>query len=452
MSTEPEPFFTSGIVFLLAILIIVSGLLSALILNPPGDDTDNDDWEPTPHQPYIEPLFSGVLAEHFVEKQLDFGYRIPGTLEHDECRDFIRDTMEEFGYTVEYQNFTKNGMKCANIIARSSPQKEYYPESEDTTNHTLVLGAHYDTRPYSEKDPEVNAPIMGANDGASGVAVLLELARVLSVHPVNYDIEFVFFDLEDHGDRNMTYCIGSEIYAQSLTGEKKERIKGAIVVDMIGDSDLDIYYENNSDPEMREDIWNEAAKLDHREFHKSEKYNMFDDHKRLIDVGVPSVLLIDFDYPHWHTQNDTMDKVSKESMEKIGQVLERYIYRLSGYDKLLAVATNLHVPAGEELVLSGGVHHVDGDIQVNGTLKLRNTMLIVNGEREHEHSLTISGNGSLEVENSIITAPTRSTIFQVMENGQLDVRNSLIEQLWGDTTQRPYVGGILLYSTQFSFY
>ena len=121
------------------------------------------------------------------------------------------------------------------------------------------------------------------------------------------------------------------------TPEQKENIIGAVVVDMIGDRDLDIHFERNSDPLLNQEIWREADKLDYPEFHHSEKFNMFDDHIRLINEGIPTALLIDFEYgsapglhDYWHTQNDTLDKISGDSLEKVGRVLERFIYTKTG--------------------------------------------------------------------------------------------------------------------------
>jgi len=369
------------------------------------------------------------------------------------CRDFIRDSMEEFGYLVEYQNFSYNDINGTNIIARSQPGDEYYgnnasiPEENNLQRKTFILGAHYDTRPYTGIYELEDQPIMGANDGASGVAVLLELARVFSVHPIDMDLEFVFFDLEDSGLFSYEYAQGSKFYAESLTEDEKEKIIGAIVVDMIGDRELDIYYEKNSDEKMMEDIWREAAKLNYNEFHHSEKFNMFDDHRRLISAGIPTVLLIDFDYPHWHTQNDTLDKVSGESLEKVGRVIERYLYSMTEYDRLKAWEKNLVIESQETVTLSDGVHQVNGNISVRGELIIEDAMLIVNGEENYEHKLEILDGGSLVLRNSILTAPHMTTIFE--NHGSLMITDSLVEQLWGNTQIPPYQGGIQMMSPDF---
>ena len=445
-----------GIAIVLAALIISLGAFGTLFITAPNNDEpkDDDPWEPTPHQPYIQSLFSGLIAEHFVAEQLNFGYRVPGTETHDDCRDFIRDTMIEFGYDVEYQDFTHEDTQGTNIISRSSNTNEFYSKEKEDLNGTgsnerkkLILGAHYDSRPFTGTINLTNEPIMGANDGGSGVAVLLELARVFSVRPIDLDLEFVFFDLEDSGKFSLEYAIGSKYYAESLTEEEKSNILQAIVVDMVGDSELDIYYEKNSDPQITQALWSEADKLDYKEFHHTEKYNMFDDHKRLIDVGIDTALLIDFDYPYWHTQEDTLDKISGESLEKVGRVIEQYLYTLTKYNKIRAPEDDLNIPAGSSLTIENTVKHINGDVTIEGELNIKNSMLIVNGEDGFEHLINVSSTGSLIIDNSIITSPERSIIFQNF--GSLLIESSLIEHLWGNDEIYPYEGGLQLYTPNF---
>jgi len=448
MSEGSETILSHGLILLLAILLLGPGILGALALNAPGDDEEDEEpWKPTTYQPYITPLFSGVLAEHFVELQLDLGPRYPGSAGHTEGIDFITKTMEEFGYTVEHQEFEFEGTSGTNIIARNGDPQEYYPDSSLGEKDTLILGAHFDTRPWNDQESGPQVPVMGANDGASGVAVLLELARVLSVRPVNLNLEFVFFDLEDSGKTTQGYAQGSKYYAESLSTENKERIIGAIVVDMIGDADLDIYLERYSDATLRDAIWTEADKLNYHEFHGTEKHTVFDDHVRLINQEIPSALLIDFDYPYWHTRNDTLDKVSGDSLEKVGRVLERYIYKLTGYSDLIAPDEDLIIPEGQTLTINGDVRHIQGDVVIDGTLNLDGTFLIINSEDGDEHFLSISDSGSLSVMGSTISSPGRSLKFE--SYGTLDIRDSLVEQLWGDTSLPPHRGGIQVYSPEF---
>jgi Zn-dependent M28 family amino/carboxypeptidase len=157
----------------------------------------------------------------------------------------------------------------------------------------------------------------GANDGASGVAVLLEMARVLP--PETEDIWLVFFDAEDSGGiENWDWLLGSRAFAASL----QTNPDAVIILDMIGDADLNIYQERNSDTALTESIWKTAAKLGYDDvFIPQSKYRMLDDHTPFLEKGIPAVDIIDFDYPYWHTTADTPDKVSAQSLEIVGTTM-----------------------------------------------------------------------------------------------------------------------------------
>ena len=169
-------------------------------------------------------------------------------------------------------------------------------------------------------------PVPGANDGASGVAVLLELARTLPADSV--PTWLVFFDTEDNGRvEGWDWILGSRAFAEEVTVQPQ----AVVIVDMIGDSDLNIYYEKNSDPTLRAEIWSTAADLGYdKQFIQEEKYNMLDDHTPFVEKGIPAVDMIDFDYPYWHTVQDTPDKVSAESLKAVGDTLWHWVVNHSG--------------------------------------------------------------------------------------------------------------------------
>jgi Zn-dependent M28 family amino/carboxypeptidase len=188
----------------------------------------------------------------------------------------------------------------------------------------------------ADNDPDPNnhsVPVPGANDGASGVAVLLELARTLPSHLENTaganltsqegtgpgQIWLVFFDAEDNGNiPGWDWILGSRAFVAGL----EETPDAAVIVDMIGDADLNIYQELNSDPGLTEEIWSQAQALGYSDRIIPEpKYRMIDDHTPFIEAGIPAVDLIDFDYPYWHTIADTPDKVSAESLQIVGDTL-----------------------------------------------------------------------------------------------------------------------------------
>src|SRR5262249_30030131 len=189
-----------------------------------------------------------------------------------------------------------------------------------------------------DPDPNVrHQPILGANDGASGVAVLLELARVLGQnHTFNREIWVVFFDAEDNGDIPgwKDWSLGATYYADHLT----TRPQDMILLDMIGDKDLNIYYEGfslQSAPDLVKAIWGVAADLGYSQnFIPEQRYSMSDDHLPFIAKGIRAVDLIDFDYSYHHTLGDTLDKISAESLFKVGRVLQTYLEQSRAVEKV----------------------------------------------------------------------------------------------------------------------
>jgi glutaminyl-peptide cyclotransferase len=162
-------------------------------------------------------------------------------------------------------------------------------------------------------------------DGASGVAVLLELARVLDLDLIPHELWLAFFDFEDQGGGGMPdwdWIVGSTYMAQNLEVEPQ----AMILVDMIGDADQQLYYEGYSDPELRAEIWELAASLGYGDvFIPEVRHYMLDDHRPFLDRGIPAVDIIDFDYAYWHTVEDTADKAAPESLERVGRTLEAWL-------------------------------------------------------------------------------------------------------------------------------
>jgi len=196
----------------------------------------------------------------------------------------------------------------------------------------LMLCAHWDTRSVADRDPDPakrGMPIIGANDGASGVAVLLEMARVLTTNPPPRPVLLAFWDGEDIGRESHPeeYAAGSRYWARHQIPETPAE---AILLDMVGDADLQIPIEWFSDHHargLRSELWHWAELVDAPAFVDAPGPAVEDDHVPLIKVGIPAVDLIDFDYPYWHTSYDTADKCSAESLGQVGRVLIAYIYR-----------------------------------------------------------------------------------------------------------------------------
>ncbi|MEX1248434.1 MAG: M28 family peptidase [Anaerolineales bacterium] len=254
--------------------------------------------------------FDGQRALADVKYQVSLGPRLPDSDAHAAVVEWMAETLGDAGWEVELQETERLDHPIRNVIAKRGSGSPW-----------IILGAHYDTRMYADKDPDPSArelPVPGANDGASGVAVLLELARVL---PPDLDgqIWIVMFDAEDNGGiPGWDWILGSRAFAESLAVYPDE----VIIVDMIGDADLQIYLEANSDKSLRAAIWEQAEALGYGDSFINEiGHSMLDDHTPFLRLGISAVDIIDFDYPYWHTLGDTVDKVSATSLQVVGETL-----------------------------------------------------------------------------------------------------------------------------------
>jgi Zn-dependent M28 family amino/carboxypeptidase len=249
-----------------------------------------------------------------VTYQESLGPRLPGSDAHAVAVDWISAQAREAGWEVDIQETERMGHPVRNIIAKRGSGAPW-----------IILGAHYDSRMAADQDDDPakhDQPVPGANDGASGVAVLLELARTL---PQNHTGQtwLVFFDTEDQGSLpGWDWILGSRAFAESLTSAPD----AVVIVDMIGDANLNIYKERNSDPALTDLIWQHAAEAGYAaQFIPQYKFSMLDDHTPFLERGYRAIDIIDFDYPHWHTTADTADKVSPESLKAIGDTLLRWL-------------------------------------------------------------------------------------------------------------------------------
>ncbi|MBX3004052.1 MAG: M28 family peptidase [Anaerolineales bacterium] len=261
--------------------------------------------------------FNGQSAFAHAEAQMAYGPRTPGSQAHEQTRSYIADTLERYGWTPEQPDGELLGQPVHNILAT-------WPGSEDAP--WIILGAHYDSRFFADHDPEPanhSQPVQGANDGASGVAVLLELARVLPLNNPDATVTLAFFDAEDNGSiEGWDWIMGSRLMADSLA----ELPDAVIILDMIGDADLQIYLERNSDPRLAAEIWAQAAELGYADiFINDPKHTMLDDHTPFLAREIPAVDIIDFDYPYWHTVQDTLDKISPRSLGVVGEVVLAWV-------------------------------------------------------------------------------------------------------------------------------
>ena len=286
-----------------------------------------------PLQGQAEVRFNDARAYSYLEKQCSFGPRYSGTEGYEEMKKWLISEIKGICDTVIIQTFQERNpisgqrMPYENIIARLSPKK----------TPRLMLSAHFDTRPIADmdRDPALRSkPILGANDGASGVAVVLEIMQVLHESGKTPAIDFIFWDAEDMGRSGKSYefCLGSRYYARNPI---KPIAKEGILLDMIGDRELKLYYEEFSmhyHSGLMTKIWNIAANHGYSDiFIPQIKSSVYDDHVPLNQIAhIPTIDIIDFNYPnekenYWHTHDDIPENCSAESLGIIGEVILTYL-------------------------------------------------------------------------------------------------------------------------------
>ena len=266
--------------------------------------------------------FNGRTAFSYVEKQMSFGPRIPNKPAHDQTGDWLLAELRARADTVivqEIRHVTHRGdtLHLRNFFARFRPQ----------ASERVLFLAHWDTRPMADRAANLaqqRMPVPGANDGASGTAVLLGVADALKARPPAGGVDLLFVDGEDYGDFADTndVLIGSRWFAGHLPPGYEPLY--AVLFDMVGDKDLQIFEEGQSvafAPEVVQRVWRVAADRGHEhQFVPGVRHTLTDDHVSLQKVGIHAIDVVDFDYPYWHTPEDTIDKVSAESLQIVGDV------------------------------------------------------------------------------------------------------------------------------------
>lgn len=296
----------------------------------------------------ISPDFNADSAYQFVKAQVDFGPRVPNTKEHVACGDYLVSELKRFGAEVIEQKavFTAyNGTKLngRNIIGSYGKDKKT----------RILLFAHWDTRPYADADANEknhNTPIDGANDGASGIGVLLEVARQIHTRTPEVGVDIIFFDAEDYGvpsfakelmdiSSDLTWCLGSRYWSEN-PHEKGYKAKFGILLDMVGAKDATFYHDYFSKKYARnviEKVWSTARQLGYGKFFISKDGGIItDDHIPVNqNMRIPSIDILDYKisdnhndfFPHWHTVNDTMENIDKETLKAVGQTVLEVIYK-----------------------------------------------------------------------------------------------------------------------------
>jgi len=273
--------------------------------------------------------FDGPSAFRYVETQVGFGPRIPGTEPHRKMDAWLDSLLRARADTLivqRWKHVTVKGdtLPLVNFLARYQPAAE----------KRILLLAHWDSRPHADgpNSRDSSAAVPGANDGGSGVALLLGITDVLERTPPGIGVDLLFVDGEDYGDFTKTpqdVLIGSKYYAANQAPGPKPMY--AVLFDLVADKELQIYQEGNSlvgAPEVVSLVWDTAKELGlGGTFISSPRHTLIDDHLELQKAGLRAIDVVDFDYPYWHTPDDTVDKVSAQSLQIVGDVALALIRR-----------------------------------------------------------------------------------------------------------------------------
>lgn len=285
------------------------------------------------------PNFNADSAFAYTKAQVDFGPRIPSTKAHADCAIYLENKLKSFGAQVFVQKATAQTYdgkthQLKNIIAAFSPEKK----------QRVLITAHWDARPFSDQDMDEankNKPFDAANDGASGVAVILEMARQIQLKQPNVGVDFILWDLEDYGKSNdnsaqeTTWCIGSQYWAKNPP-VKEYKAMYAINLDMVGGENAQFAMDAVSRqyaPQVVQKVWGIAAEIGYSNyFINLNSGNLIDDHFWVNQAGTPCIDIIHFTdaggfYKNWHTQLDNLNNIDRNTLKAVGQVVLETIYR-----------------------------------------------------------------------------------------------------------------------------
>lgn len=325
----------------LLILSFLALFVGAMIIprcscTPDGPPTKDSTDVNVPKIPRVEgPAFNADSAFAFTQAQVDFGPRVPGSAEHAKCAEWIVNKMKSFGHTVTVQEAPTTTM--GKMVTMKNIMASYKPERTDR----ILLVAHWDTRYIADRDTgRMNEPIDGANDGASGVAVLLEIARVINEKDPNLGVDFLFVDAEDQGNSGgseNSWCLGSQYWAQNVKPEYAKSVRYGILLDMVGAKGAvfpregtSVHYASN----VVEKVWSSAKNLGYGAyFVNSVTGETVDDNRFIIQhAGIPCIDIVHYDPaeqdygPTHHRHTDNMDNIDPLTLTAVGEVVIDVLY------------------------------------------------------------------------------------------------------------------------------
>jgi hypothetical protein len=277
--------------------------------------------------------FDGQRAMEDLVAVCKIGPRVSGGEGMKKQQELLKKHFEDLGAKVEFQKFSVRQVSRKGAVDMANMVVTWHPDRE----RRVLLCCHYDTRPIADQEPDRRKwtePFLSANDGGSGVALLMEFGRHLKDFKTNVGIDFAFFDGEEYVfDRNSDkYFFGSEHFASAYSkGKPKYKYIAAILLDMVGGKNAVFPAEANSyfkAGPLVEDVWKVAGELRCKAFVKEIGPTVDDDHLALNAVGIPAIDIIDFSYPHWHRLTDTPENCSAESLDQVARVLAVWLARL----------------------------------------------------------------------------------------------------------------------------
>jgi glutaminyl-peptide cyclotransferase len=290
------------------------------------------------------PAFDGTAAYAFLETVCDFGPRPSLSVGMTKQREFLKKHFTALGAKMIEQPFNVREPNSGQLVQLTNLVVRWHPERKKR----LLFCCHYDTRPFPDRDPvNPRGVFVGANDGGSGVAVLCELGKQIAEMEGPYGVDFVFFDGEEfvYIAKRDPMFLGSGYFAQQYATQKFDwKYQFGILLDMVGDKDLQIHYEGNSlgfAPRLTRSIWGVAQELGVKEFVAKERHKINDDHLPLNSVArIETCDIIDFDFPdlnsnnaYWHTEKDTVENCSAESLGKVGKVVLEWLRQMQRMNK-----------------------------------------------------------------------------------------------------------------------
>lgn len=316
-------------------LLLLCGI-SLFVSSCREEPTKNKSNTKLSFEEFDAPLLNEDSIYQYIEDQLSFGHRVPGFEEHKACKDYLVNHLKRQGANVQVQEFTSNFLSVEN-----APSFNIIASFNPSASKRILLAAHWDSRLIAEKDEEVNMknkPIMGADDGASGTAVLLELARVLNARSTSYlGVDIMLFDAEDQGTDGGGWCQGSKFWASS-PHDPNYFAEYGILLDMVGAEGAQFGYEAYSEQyglKYLDKVWGLAEFLGYGDlFVKTKTGPIMDDHYYVMTRGIPMIDIINrpmktesgFGHYH-HTHKDDISIISKENLRKVGHVISQVIYR-----------------------------------------------------------------------------------------------------------------------------